>query len=199
MRVRAALLTAGIAAVGAAACGVVSLPGSRTGSHARTSSHAPTSSAAGLAAQREAADRQWATATCANILAWKNEIRRDGTSLNPGLGPLARIKQSITATDRLLDTMDKLGAPPTARNAQARIETEQLRSNIESRLNSLEHAAGSVASGNILAIGTLVSELAHDKVLGSQIASELRRVVSVDLGVSLAETRMCRQLVGVPI
>jgi hypothetical protein len=31
------------------------------------------------------------------------------------------------------------------------------------------------------------------------VVSELRHLVTVDLGLSLAETRACRQLVGIPI
>jgi hypothetical protein len=191
-RVRAVLVTVGIAGavVAAVATGAISLPGRGTVSHAQASS------VPGLTDQQEAADRQWATATCTNILDWKNEIQRDGTSLDPGLGPVARIKGSITATERLLNQLDRLGLPP---NAQAQVETEQLRSDIESRLHSLEGTASSVASGNLFAIGTLVSDLANDRVLGTQISSELRHVVSVDLGLSLIETRPCRQLVGIPL
>ena len=65
--------------------------------------------------------------------------------------------------------------------------------------SSLEGAAGSVASGNLAAIGTLLGDLESDKVLPGQISSELQHVVSVDLGLSVAETRACRQLVGIPI
>jgi hypothetical protein len=35
--------------------------------------------------------------------------------------------------------------------------------------------------------------------VGTQIVGELRHVLSVDLGLSLVETRACRRLVGVPI
>jgi hypothetical protein len=194
-QVRVVLLMVGIAAAvaGAVASGLISLPGLGTGSRAQANSDP------GLANQRQAADRQWATATCTNILDWKNEIQRDETSLDPGISPSARIKDAIVSTDRLLDELDKLGPPPTAHNAQARVEIEQLRSDVESRLHALEGAASNVASGNLLAIGTLVSDLENDRVLGTQMASELRHVVSVDLGLSLVETRTCRALVGIPL
>jgi hypothetical protein len=197
--IRIVLLMAGIVAViaagvaGAVATGAISLPGLGTGSHAEASTGAE------LADQREAADRQWATATCTNILDWKNEIQRDETNLDLGFGPSARIKDAITATDRLVGELDKLGLPPTAQNAQARVETEQLLSEVKSRLHALEGTASSAESGNILAIGTLVSDLASDRVLGTQVASQLRHVVSVDLGLSLVETRNCRKLVGIPL
>jgi hypothetical protein len=178
---------------GAIASGAISLPSLGTGSHPQASSDA------GLAASREAADREWATATCTNILAWKNEIQRDATSLDLGVGPLARIKDVITATGRLQDQLDKLGLPPTAHNARARVETEQLRSELESRLRTTEGAASSVANGNLLSIGTLASDLANDRVVGTQIAGQVRQVISVDLGLSLVETRTCRQLVGIPL
>ncbi len=154
---------------------------------------------ASLAAQRTAANRQWASATCTNILDWKNEIERDGTSLDLGLGPSARLKDAIAATNRMLDELDKLGLPPAAQTAPARAEIERLRSDIESRVHNLKRAADSVANGNLASIGTLVSDLENDNGVGTRIAGELRHVVSVDLGISLAETRACRQLVGIPV
>jgi hypothetical protein len=193
--IRVVLVMAAIAAgvAGAVASGAISLPGRGTGSHAEASTEP------GLAAQRQAADRQWATAACTNILDWKKEIQRDDTTLDSGTGLSARIKDAITATDRLFNELDKAGLPPTAQNAKAQAEIEQLRSDVESRLHALQGSATSVANGEVWAIGTLVSDLANDRVLGTQIANELRHVVSVDLGLSLAETRTCRQLVGIPL
>jgi hypothetical protein len=193
--VRVILVVFGIAAavVAAVASGAVSLPSFGKGAHSRASS------GAALAAQREAANTRWATATCTNLLAWKKEIERDGTSLDLGLGPSARIDDAISATRRMLSELDQLGLPPDAQSAQARAQIEQLRSDLQSRLQAIEGTASSVASGNVLAIGTLVDDLANDKVVGTQIASELQHVVSVDLGLSLAETRACRQLVGIPV
>jgi hypothetical protein len=192
---RVVLVMGGVVAaiVVAVVSGAISLPGLGTGSRAHTSS------AAARAAQREAANRQWAAATCTNILEWKNEIQRDGTNLDPGFGPSARLEDAITATGRLLGELDQVGLPPAADNARARAQIEQLRSDIEARAHAIKSTASSLASGNLLAIASLVSELANDKVVGPQIASELRHVVSVDLGLSLAETRACRQLVGIPL
>jgi hypothetical protein len=193
--VRVAMVMFGIAAVAVASVlsGAVSLPGFGDGSQAQASSQAA------LAAQRESANRQWAEATCTNLLDWKNEIQRDGTSLDLGLGPSARIRDAIAVTGRMLSELNKLGLPPGAQNAKARAQIEQLRSDIESRLQAIEGTANSVASGNVLAIEPLVDDLASDRVVGTQIARELRQVVSVDLGLSLAETRACRQLVGIPV
>jgi hypothetical protein len=193
--VRVILVMAGIVAVVVVAVvsGAISLP--RFGK----SSHPQASAGAALAAQHEAANRQWAAATCTNVLDWKHEIQRDGTSLDLGLGPSARIENAIAATSRLLNQLDKAGLPPAAQQATARAQIEQLHSDIESRLRALEGTASSAASGNLLAIGSLVSDLANDRIVGTQIASELRHVVSVNLGLSLVETRACRQLVGIPI
>jgi hypothetical protein len=193
--VRVILVMAGIVAVVvlAVVSGAISLP------HFGNSSHAQASSGAGVAAQQEAANRQWAAATCTNVLDWKNEIQRDGTSLDLGLGPSARVNNAITATRRLLNQLNKAGLPPAAKQANARAQIEQLDSDIESRLRAIESTASSAASGHLLAIASLVSQLANYKTLGTQIASELRHVVSVNLGLSLAETRACRQLVGIPI
>src|SRR5579871_3389866 len=135
------------------------------------SADAQTSAQAALAAQRQAADAQWASATCTNILDWKNEIERDGTSLDLGLGPSARIKDAIAATKRMLGELDTLGLPPTTSGSQARSEIERLRGDLESRLRTIEGTAGSVAHGNLSAIGTLIGELENDRVLGPQVVS----------------------------
>jgi hypothetical protein len=150
------------------------------------------------AAQRTAANKQWASATCTNILAWKNEIARDQTGLL-SLGALTRINDAITATKRMLKQQDKLGLPPGAQTAQARGEASRLRTEIEARVKNIESAAGSVAGGNITALGTLVTDLENDKAMAPQVVDELRHVLTVDLGLSLAETKACRQLVGIPI
>jgi hypothetical protein len=193
---RVALVMGGVIAAVAVAIssGAVTIPGLSGGSHT-----AQASDQAALAAQRTAADKQWASATCTNILDWKNDIQRDGTSLDLGFGPAARVKDAISATTRLVSQLDSLGLPPGAQTAQAQADLNQLRTDITSHLRDLEGAASSVAGGNLGAIGTLVTDLENDKVLGTQMTGELRHVVSVDLGLSLVETRACRQLVGIPI
>lgn len=178
----------------AVSTGAVTIPGISSGSR-----KTQVNDQAALAAQRTAADEQWASATCTNILDWKNKIERDGTSLDLGFGPGARIQDAITATTRMVSELDKLGLPPGAQTAQARAELNQLRSDLGSRLHALEGAASSVAGGNIAAIGTLVTAFESDNGLGTRITGQLSHVVSVDLGLSLVETRACRQLVGIPI
>jgi hypothetical protein len=195
-RRRALVIIGGIAAavVAAASTGAISLPGTQD-----STQQSQTGQAARAATQMAAADQRWASATCANILDWKNHIHHDATSLNLGFGPLARIKDAIAATTRMSNQIGNLGLPPAPRTAQARAEIDQLRSDIESRVHSIEGTAGSVASGNPAAIGALLSDLENETVLEAPIVNELRHVVSVDLGLSLVETRACRELVGIPI
>jgi hypothetical protein len=97
----------------------------------------------------------------------------------------------------LLSDLDTLGLPPGGQTASARTDLAQLRSTIESRLHALTSAAGSVANGNVLGIGILVGDLAKDRAVAGEISSELGHFVSVDLGVTLAETPACGQLVGI--
>ena len=75
----------------------------------------------------------------------------------------------------------------------------QLRSDIASRLLNIEGTAGSVANGNLEAIGALLSDVDSYTVVGTQIVNEPRQLLSVDLGLLLVETRACRELVGIPI
>jgi hypothetical protein len=192
---RVLVILGGIAAAVllAVSAGNISVPGAQDTESIQSSAQAT------LAAKRMAANRQWASATCTNILDWKNEIQRDATSLNLGFGALARIRDAITATTQMSNTFNQLGLPPAAHTAPARAEIDQLRSDVESRARRIETAAGSVAGGNLAVIGALVSDLETDTVVGTPIVKELRHVLSVDLGLSLVETRACRQLVGIPI
>jgi len=187
------LVMVGVVAAGvlAVSAGVIRLPFLH---HSGQSTQTTT-----LAAQRTAANRQWASAFCTNLMDWKDAIERDGTSLNPGLRPVARIKDATAATTQMLGTLDKLGLPPAGQSAQGRAEANHLRSVLQSRARKLQADAHSVASGNLAAIGSLVSDLNDDKAMGTEISHELQRVVSVDLGLSLAETSACRHLVGIPI
>ncbi len=123
-----------------------------------------------LAAQQEATDKRWASSACSSILDWKNELHHDETSTNLGFGPVARIQNAITATKTMLGELDTLGLPPGAQGARVRADLSQLRSELENR-----------------------------DLPGPQVAGELRNLVSVDLGLSLVETRACRELVGSPI
>jgi hypothetical protein len=188
-RGRVLLIVGGVAAavLVVLSTGALTVPGTETGAQA-----SPTS-------KQMAADQHWASATCTNILDWKDEIQRDATGLNLSFGALARIQDAIAATTRMSNEVNRLGLPPDVQTGQARAEIDQLRSDIESRLHNVVGAAGSVASGNLAAIGPLVSDLENDTVLGTPIVNELRHVVSVDLGLSLVETRACRQLIGIPV
>jgi hypothetical protein len=154
---------------------------------------------ASLAARRAVADRQWASAACTSLLNWRNEIHHDDSSLDLGFGPAARVRAAIAATTRLLGQLDTLGPPPSARTPDAQAHAAALRAEIDSRLRDLQIATGGVAGGNLAAIGTLLNDLGSVGVAGAHEVTELRHLVSVDLGLSLAETRPCWQLVGIPV
>ena len=192
-----ALLAAGglaVAALLAVALGVITVPGVNTGAQP-----AQASQSAALAAQRMAANRRWASAACTSVLNWKNELHRDTTSLNFGFGALPRIKDAIATTTRMLNQLDTLGPPPSAQTGQARADVARLRSVLQTRVHEIQSDAERVAGGDLIAIGTLLSDVANDRTMAPQLAKEVRQVVSVDLGLSLVETRACRQLVGIPI
>lgn len=192
-RYRSVLILAGVSAAAllALATGAVSLPRAEGTTHGT-----PTTAQQNLAAARTAANKQWAATTCTNILAWKNEIKRDATNLDLGFGAPARIQDAVGATTRMLS---HIGLPPTAQGARARADAEALRSELESRVRNLQADAGEATSGNLAAIGKLLTDLSQAKAAGAQMSNELQRVVTVDLGLSLAETHACRELVGIPI
>lgn len=187
--IRVVLIMVGVAGAVVAAV-AIALPGD--------SHHNTATAQASLAAQRTVANKQWASATCTNILAWKNEITRDGTGLL-SLNAPTHINDAIAATKRMLATEDKLGLPPGAQTAQARAEATRLRTEIDSRVHSIETAASRVQSGDIAALGSLLTDLQNDQAMAPQVVDQLRHVLTVDLGLSLAETSACRHLVGIPI
>jgi len=150
------------------------------------------------AVRQMAANQQWASATCSTVVDWKNEIHRDLHGLTLSLAAIPRVQDAIGATTRMADSIEKLGLPPALQGAQGRAQINQLRSDIQSHLHGIESAASSVAGGNLGAIGTLLNDLGNAPSTESQIAGRLRDVAS-ELGVSMASSPSCRQLVGLKL
>ena len=176
----------------AVSVGAIRLPGAHSGTQS-----AQARALVSPAAKRSAATMQWASATCTSILGWKNELQRDAANLDLGLGALPRIQDAITATTSMLNKIGKLGLPPSVQNGQARADAERLRTDLQRRVRQLEDDARSVASGNIPAIATLLSDLKNDRAVGPQMVDRLRQIVSVDLGLSVVQIRACQQLIGI--
>jgi hypothetical protein len=187
-----AIIGVGGAFVVAVSLGAITLPGTHSGTQS-----AQARDLVSPAATRLAANEQWASAVCTSILGWKNEIRRDATNLDLGLGALPRIENAITATTRMLNRIDKLGLPPAVQNGQARADVERLRTDLRARVREIEDDARGVASGNIPAIVTLLSDLKNDRAVAPRMVDRLRQIVSVDLGLSAVQIPPCQQLVGV--
>jgi hypothetical protein len=147
------------------------------------------------AARQMAATQHWASAACSTLLTWKNEIQRDVHGLTFSLDAIPRVQDAVGATSHMVDSIEQLGLPPTLQSAQARAQIAQLRSDIQSHVHEIESAASSVAAGNLGAIGTLVTGLGNAPSMERQFASHLRGVAS-ELGVSLASSSPCRQLIS---
>ena len=190
------LLVGGVAAAVAVVLitAAVTVPGTHDGTR-----NTQAGDQASLAAKESAANSRWASATCTNILAWKNDLRRDSKNLNLSFGSLGRIEDAIAATTRVLNELKRLGLPPAVRTPQARAEIEQFRADIESRVHKIEGDVHSVAGGDLAAVGALFSDLTNTKILGTEIGDELRHVLSADLGLSLVETPACRELARIPV
>jgi hypothetical protein len=181
-----ALAAATFAALGT---GGVKLPGS---------GNANVSAQQAAAARQMAADQQWASATCSIVAGWKNEIQRDVHGLTLSLGAIPRVQDAIGATTRMVDGIEQRGLPPGLRGAEGRAQLEQLRFDVQSHMHGIESAASSVAAGNLGAIGTLLTDVANLPSVGGQIVGQLRNVAP-ELGVSLASSPSCRQLVGLKL
>jgi hypothetical protein len=178
-----ALAAATAVALGA---GAVNLPG--TGD-------AKVSTDQAAVTRQMAANQRWASATCSTVVGWKNEVQYDLHGLTLSLGAIPRVQAAIGATTRMVDSIEKLALPPALQSAQGRALVEQLRSDIQSGAHGVESAASSVASGNVGAIATLLSDLENARSIEAQIAGHLRDVAS-ELGVSMASSPACRQLIG---
>jgi hypothetical protein len=169
--------------------GAVKLPGS---------GNATASTQQAAAARQMAANQQWASATCSTVVGWKNEIQHDLHGLTLSLGAIPRVQDAIGATTRMVDSIEKLGLPPALQDAQGRAQVDQLRSEVRSHVHGIESAASSAAAGNIGAIGTLLSGVGNAPSMQRQIVGHLRGVAS-ELGVSLASSPSCRQLIGLKL
>lgn len=98
----------------------------------------------------------------------------------------------------MVDSIEKLGLPPALQGAEGRAQIDQLRSDVQSHVHAIENPASSVAAGNLGAIVTLLNGLGNAPSMEGQIVGHLRDVAS-ELGVSLASSPSCRQLVGLKL
>jgi hypothetical protein len=162
------------------------------------SSKARVSTQQAVAAGQWAANQRWASVACLTVVGWKNEIQRDVRGLTFSLGAIPRVQDAIGATTRMVDSIERLGLPPALQSVGARAQVDQLRSDLQSHVHGIESAASSVAGGNLGAIGTLLSDLGNAPSVEGQIVGHVRDVAS-ELGVSLASTPSCRQLVGLKL
>jgi hypothetical protein len=165
--------------------GAVKLPGS---------GNTTTSAQQAAAARQLAADQRWAAATCSTMVGWKTEIESDLHGLTLSLGAIPRVQDAIGATTRMVDSIKKLGLPPALQGVPGGL----LGSDVEARVRGIESAASSVAGGDFGALGTLLSDLGNVPSLEGQIVGHLRDVAPA-LGVSLASSPSCRQLVGIKL
>jgi hypothetical protein len=177
------------ATAAALSTGAVKLPGS---------GNAKVSTQQAAAARQMAANQQWASAACSTVVGWKSEIQRDLHGLTLSLSAIARVQDAIGATTRLMDSIEKRGLPPALQHARGGALVDQLRSDVQSHVHGIESAATSVAGGNVGAIGTLLNDLGNLPSVGGQIVGRLRDVAP-ELGVSLASSPSCRQLVGLKL
>jgi hypothetical protein len=69
----------------------------------------------GGSAPTHAANLRWTRIACARVLAFKNALHRDGTSLNLGFGPQARVQDAIAEGRHLVGALEALGLPPLER------------------------------------------------------------------------------------
>jgi hypothetical protein len=78
--------------------------------------------ACGGSAPTRTANLRWTAAACERVLNVRNELHRDGTSLNLGFGPQARVDDAIAATRGLVRGLEALGLPPMERrNGQSQL------------------------------------------------------------------------------
>jgi hypothetical protein len=80
--------------------------------------------ACGGVAPSHSANLRWTDGACTSVLALKNELHRDATSLNLSFGPQARIRSALAEVRRFEHQLQALGLPPIERTrgrAQLRV------------------------------------------------------------------------------
>jgi hypothetical protein len=70
----------------------------------------------GLSSPAHRADLRWANTACTSLLAFKNELHRDGTSMNLSFGPQERLQTAIADARALERRLQELGLPPMERH-----------------------------------------------------------------------------------
>jgi hypothetical protein len=93
----------------------------------------------GGSAPTRAANLRWTRIACARVLAFKNALHKDGTSLDLGFGPQARVRNAIAAGRDLVGTFEALGLPPMERvNGRPRLRLPSAASAADLALAAVE-------------------------------------------------------------
>ena len=153
-------------------------------------------SGCGGSSQTKKANEEWANAVCTSIGAWKKQVHETYTSLNPTFSIQERLHQAIGATQLLITQLKTIGLPDTKQGQEAQKQFEKVADDLQSQLNQIEAEAKQLRSGDTEGAKKLLSQLAG---LASSVVTglnDLRKVVSGDLAVALAETKACRGLSG---
>ena len=121
------------------------------------------------------ASTQWAGDLCTAVNTWRNSIATTTSQLtsNPTRAGLEQAAADAEATTRtLIDTVKGLGAPDTTSGDEARAAVESLATSLESDVDTIEQAVGSVSDvqGLLGAVSTVTATVAN---ISKQLSSSL--------------------------
>jgi archaellum component FlaC len=132
----------------------------------------------------------WASGVCSAITTWKTQLTSIESTVKSGGVSKDSINTAVTqakdATDTLAKDLKKLGKPDTQAGAQAQDTVDQLSSQIETGMTTIEDAVKNVSnvSGALAAVTTVSSTLT---TLQSDISAAYKTLVQLDPGGELQQ------------
>jgi hypothetical protein len=129
--------------------------------------------------------QNWADGVCSAINTWTDSLRSAGQSLSGGnlsesslTGATDDLKD---ATAQLKDDLSGLGAPDTESGDKAKQTTDELSSNIQEGVDTIEGAVKGATSGGgiVTAVTTVTSTLS---TMGSQVQTAFGELEKLDPG-----------------
>ncbi len=124
----------------------------------------------------------WANSVCEAVTKWNGAVASAGTSLteNPSKEGLESAADDVeSATQTLADDLKALGKPGTASGEEAKAAVDELATNLEENLQSIQDAvaAASGASEALSAVSTVSATLV---TMGDQISETVQKLRQVD-------------------
>ena len=145
----------------------------------------------------------WASGVCSAISTWKTSLTSIETTVKSGGVTKdslnAGVTQATDATKTLADSLKKLGKPDTQSGQQAKVDIDQLSTELNANVKTIQDAISNASgvSGVLTAVSTASSTLV---TMGNEVSTTLTNLQKLDpkgeIEQAFKQSASCKSLTG---